>query len=241
MEHDTFASGIPVKNGWSVARNMVTGDKALIASLQADFKQKPGIYTAQFTISTIDKTAPPIPPGKFFAPIQAIAEIDWAVEGNTITRKISVANGASISGPGQAVRITIKDVSYISDSDFVLGQKYFVAATLTPGLRATAFPPILTIENKATTILPGGTASFPVPDNAGVTSVLVTVISSVGLAIPEQGVQVTQDGNFFTATAQYDPRAYEFVPLIPGTAKISVNNLTAANDMAVFVVWGIDG
>jgi hypothetical protein len=245
-----FTSGIEKKDGWSVSRELVSGDDSRVCSLQADFRQKPGIYTAQFLIATVD-LVPPQPPGPqllFYEPILAEAEIEWAVEGNTVKRRLSVLNGATISGPGQAVRIVVRDSTVLSSAPlpftYVLGQKYIVAVTLTPGLRAADSPPVLWSDNGiqagvVITINPGFDFVLPVPIDAGSKSVLVTV-ASAGTPIPEQAARVTQEDGLGIPMAAYDPRAFSFCPLVPGIAQLRLNNF-GVTDLLFSVFWGIDG
>jgi hypothetical protein len=239
MDGKGFTSGIEKKDGWSVGRAMLSGDKSRTASLQADFRQKPGIYTAQFTIVPTDLTPPP-PILAFYAPMRAEATIDWAVEGNTVTRKISVTNGASISGPGQAVRIVVEDTTVVVPGG-ILGQKYFVGITLVPGLRAAdGIPPIL--NESGVTFLPVTSSVLTnVPQNVGIKSVLVTVGTPSGAPLPEQTIQVYQYAPGGQLLALYDPRAYEFYPLMPGCVAILIQNNSATEPVATSVSWGVDG
>jgi len=244
MTHQSVSS-TDKKDGWSVGRILKSGDKSAVASLQADFNQRPGIYTAQFSITPIDPFIPPPPIVGYYAPIQAEAEIDWAVEGNTIVRKVSVANGMSISGPGQAVRIVIKDVTVGGGASLTLGQRYFTSVNVTPGLRAAdSIPPIYVPEVNVSIVAPGTTLVVPVPQNIGVKSLMVTVASLTGVPLPEQTVQVYQLGPSPTIQplAVYDPRAYQFAPVIPGCNNIMLQTALIAPDSAYFgLVWGIDG
>jgi hypothetical protein len=245
MTHQSIGS-TDKKDGWSVSRILKSGDKNAVVSLQADFKQKPGIYTAQFSIVPIDPFVPPPPIVGYYAPIQAEAEIDWAVEGNTIVRKVSVTNGLSISGPGQAVRIIVRDVT-IGDGtpSKTLGQKYFASVNVTPGLRATDnIPPTLVPEVSSTIIAPGTSIQVAVPQNSGVKSVLVAVASVSAVPLPEQCVQVYQLGPspVIQPLAVYDPRAYSFAPLVPGCNLLNIQNSgTSPDSIYVSVIWGIDG
>jgi hypothetical protein len=240
MDNKGFITGIQKKDGWSAGRQMTSGNKSQIVSLQADFLQKPGIYTAQFTITPLEPVPPP-PVIGFFAPIRAEATVFWAVEGNTVTRKLSVTNGASISGPGQAVRIVIADVTVGGVPSAQLGQPYFCAVTLVPGLRPTdGIPPLLNNDNA--TFLPApSSAPFNVPQNVGVKSLLVTVGTPSGAPLPEQQIQVYQYSAGGNLLALYDPRAYEFYPLMPGCVSILVQNNSLTEVVVCSVTWGIDG
>jgi hypothetical protein len=246
MTHQSVPS-TDKKDGWSVGRVLASGDKSIIASLQADFIQKPGMYTAQFSLAPIDLTPPPpiFPnPPNTFAPIKAEAEITWAVEGNTIVRKISVSNGVTISGPGQAVHIVIKDASVISPSlppHTVLGQKYFVAVTLTPGVRPSdTLPPVLFQANAVLGIPAGGAALIDIPQNVGVKSVLVTVADVAGNSILEQHAQTGQLGPAGNTMTLYDPRAFGFFPVLPGAVGIELLNKSGVT-LVFSVLFGVDG
>jgi hypothetical protein len=231
------------KRGWSASGEMVGGDTSKKVSLQAVFGS-PETYTIQFQLSTID------PPrggaGPYWAPTQAQARISWSVEGNTIERIVSVSDGTSVQGVGQGVRVVVEDVSGPIGTASVLGRRYNVSVSVAPGSRGSdSLPPILLDTNVQSTTAINTTTSIPVPQDAGVKSVMVTVYSLFGAVIPSGGARVFQqyDDAAGNLTA-YDPREANgggFVPLMPGVTNIVVQNNAVADTLVWSVIFGIDG
>jgi hypothetical protein len=223
---------------------MISGDRNAKVSLAANFKHT-GNFTAQFFLVPKPGAAPQPPPPdppNFFAPIQAEASIVWSIEGNSIKRLISVSNGSSITGVAQGVRIVVSDVTTTPSSPpILLGQSYFVGITVAPGVRGSdSIPPVLVRQSIVFVVLAASNIDIPLPLEAGAKSVLVTVADLAGTAIPDQGARVAQSDSSSSALAMYDPRAFGFCPLVPGTVKINVANLTASTQVYT-VIFGIDG
>jgi hypothetical protein len=181
-------------DGWSSNGILIALNYTKTVNLQAQFdKGGPGDYTAEFSISP-----PPFTRGAG-NPVQAEALITWAIEGNFVTRRISISNGATISGVAQAVRIQIMDVS--NPAVATAGQQYGVSVQVTKGIRATTMqPPTLTphpsVDDEVQTpiVQPFAQATYSVsaqggggagngngfielliPQDAGVISVFITV------------------------------------------------------------------
>lgn len=262
-------------DGWSANGQLLTVNYTKSINLQAQFGE-PGDYTAEFAFSpTLDSQG--------FARMQAEALITWAIEGNFVTRRISVTNGASITGVAQAVRIQIFDVSNPGATPANIA--YGVSVQVTKGARATTMqPPTLIphpfVNDQAVNpvtqpyaqgsylIAPEGGAGagnsdgftiIPVPPDAGVISIFVTVGFGVGpLGNPPAGYQaqgtapVIPDDMLSVLpfggadSAQYDPRKYPtWVPIVPGTQRVQLMNAMPPGGtnptVQFFVAFGIDG
>lgn len=230
---DRNASG-----GWSKSGTLrPQGSQKL--TMQADFSPNAGSFTVQFQI-----TDPNDPANSY---IRAVAQIEWAVDGNTNYRKITVAPGTSVSGVGQAIRVAILDDTPTGAVPAGGWKDYDVTVTVAPGTRASdTNPPLLTPEEDSgatVQIAAGGSTSFAVPDFSGAKSVMVMIYPAiVGGALPLDSIQVQQLANLIPK-ASYDPRLYAFTPLIPGTTSVKVtnHNVGFSNSALVSLVWGIDG
>lgn len=120
--------------GWSTSGTLQTGVTTNSVHLQANFEDSPGEYTVQFNVDAASNI--------FF---NALATLQWSVEGNTVTRVVTVGNGTSISGVGQGVRVSVVDATSI-DMCNIAGQgaaKYGVSISVIQGIRATTQQPVL--------------------------------------------------------------------------------------------------
>jgi len=148
QNYDTPKTGEP-KVSWSASGVMVSGDHSQTVSLQAIFR-KPGTYTASFSLNPIDDV---VVEG---SDIRAEATVEWSVDGNTITRVISVSNGTSIQGTGEGVRIVVNDVTVIAGTI----SRYAVTIDVAPGPRgAFNTPPILNRQTEIVGLAPGFSAT----------------------------------------------------------------------------------
>ncbi len=226
--------------GWSGSGEMITGDTSKEASLAANFS-KPSDFTVQFSLLPLGPDSPPPAlPLNYWAALQATATIRWSVKGVTLTRKISVTNGASLTGVGQGVSVVVDDTTSPISVHTLLGRPYKVGITVAPGTRGSdTNPPILWPDNAVRNVGHNGTTFYPVPQGCGVKSVLVTVSSNGNGPIPEQSIEVSQLDAVGTTLAMYDPRAYEFIPVLPGCVSIRIFNYGLA--FKVSTIFGIDG
>lgn len=223
---EEMSRGIDVigKIGWS-ASGILTQHGNKEVSLQANFPEATS-YIAQFSISGTDLRYK-----------QAEAEIKWVVEGNFVTRRITIANGVSIQGAGQAVSIKIRDVSPVVIPG--VATDYTVSVQVVPGSRgSTNNPP--TLAGDAHIVLGGASLNLNIPDNSGVISVAVLVENTLHNAIPDQAVNVRQQDAAGLDVALYDPRQYFWVPIQGSATVLRLENHTA--DPCVFtVIYGIEG
>lgn len=228
----TSEDGIP-QLGWSMAGNLQVGNTNAAVSLQVDFPI-PDYYTVQFGILPFtDPTAT--------GPFTPEATIDWVVAGNFIQRRISVGQGSSISGTGQACRVVLRDVT---NTGGVPGGIYGGTILITPGSRpAKGQPPILW-AGQAFNLAAAAGQTIMVPLDAGVISVDVEVSFPAGTVLTDVDVQVRQlDIAVATVLKQYNrPVAQnDFVPLVPGCGSLRITNNHASATAVITVIWGIDG
>jgi hypothetical protein len=94
------------KTGWGQSGNLITGNKTQRVSMQADFNVGVGAFdfTAQFSLT---------PPGGGLgdAVVNAEALIHWRVEGQEVTRRVTIGAGTAVTGTGQAVRVEMFDAT----------------------------------------------------------------------------------------------------------------------------------
>lgn len=237
-------------NGWSKTGPLVCGNSSSTVSMQADFSssnQGCGVYTIQFGINP--------PASKVFA---AIATIVWTIAGNTITRKFAISNGTTISGPGQAVSVTVSDdsaaVAVVTNGvgtvttlpiGYTPGQSYDVTISVAPGSRPsteqtpylTAFPVVYVLGAS------GGPTAFvtvPVPQNSGAVS--LQVLTSPGDMISPVQIEVTESNAAADTLVIYNVglAPTDHIPLVPGATQVTILNLTAGTPN-LQIIWGIDG
>jgi hypothetical protein len=230
----------------------------LSIQMQDDFDGKAQNFTAQFFVSNRIGYIPPsvpanpiIPPPIAIGNITPVGEILWSIGGNTQRRLISIYDGAVITGVAEHFAINATDATDLSDT--TNQTMYDVTITAAGGVRgSTALPPVYQtyIENNNTgdvefgtfTLAPTKQLVLVIPQNAGVTSVMVTAGSS-GTILTDTDFAFTQS-NGSGELKRYNPTLYNFVPLSPQATYITFHNLTAAIwgvSIDFSVTWGIDG
>lgn len=227
------SSVVNVSNyGWSQSGKLTTGDKNRSVSLQANFTTSQD-YTVEFGLE-------PNPLSN--DPIFAEALIQWSVEGATISRRVTVSNGTSVTGVGQAVHVVVKDnTSNVAGIGAPNAVEYGITIQVAPGTRGTdKQPPTLIASPSEYTVAPGGFTAVNIPQDAGAKSVFVTAWS--GTVMAEGKVQVDHIISN-TSFKTYDPRQYDWVPLTPGATQIGLTNNIAPGGANIFfsVTFGIDG
>ncbi len=198
----------------------------------------PETYTLQFSFVTVEAAAS----GKPFIPT-CKAIITWKVDGQHQRRVISIVSGASISAPCNAVDVKLQDEPLGGDN--TIGKKYKVQTTLSRGLRAnTQEPPtLLTVPSQG--IGTGASAVIPVPQDSGVTQMLLLlasgntadVFSETSVIVSMRDVAVPSP---FLLGTYYPLKCCHWMPLTPGTQEVVVTNGTGVTIFAT-VIWGIDG
>lgn len=248
------------KTGWSAAGKLTQGDVNRKVSLQAAFS-KAGEYTIQFGIKfppeREDEVGPPAVQGS--TPTRCNALITWSVEGNSISRVVTVTNGLQVTGTGQAVEVEIYDNSQEENGIPVAGDDYTAWVLVAPGSRAEkGQPPTLLSEFTNPTagvrglvLLEGGTTvDVPIPQDAGVISFYQTyrIMSETvaGGPYPIIVQQIYKGASPATVLEYHDLKGGlngEWVPLAPGANYIRLvfNDPDPLKTAYVSTIFGIDG
>lgn len=216
------------KSGWQQSGKLTTGNTNKAVTCQADFAPRAGYFTVQIGID-----------GFVGKSRNTEATIIFSVEGGQISRRITVGNGATISGPGQAVRVRVIDKTTVTP----LGSDYGVQIQISPGVRPTTEQP--------PTLYGGffqqgpGIVAIPIPQDAGVISVDVEAImqNAMGaiVAPPPNVVAKLLDSAGVALKIYYIGVDATFVPVPPNAAFLEIQNFDAANTALASVIWGIDG
>jgi hypothetical protein len=227
-----------MKTGWSASGKLTTKDSNGEVHLQADFgrqgesKGKAENYTVQFGI-----LYPPPNSAIDPVPVNSEALIQWVVEGNYVTRRVTVVNGQSLTGTGQAVKVSVKDNSIGGG----VPVDYEVSIQVTPGTRGGSIqPPTLTpaILPAALIIANGGQLAIPIPQDAGIIAVNASVFAA-GVVIAPNAVSVQHLGTA-SVLKEYDPREAIWVPLAPGSTQVILKN-NSGGPVKYSVTFGVDG
>ena len=223
---DTITGG-----GWSQSGTLFTRQPVPIVTMQANFPRA-SMYTVQFSV------VPPSAPGVF----DATATIQWTVKGNIIMRQCAVANGVSISGTGEAVKVTVADNTGANPL-IPIGSPYQVTISATPGSRpSTAITPTLHVFAAAQILGAANSLNIPIPQNAGVTGVMI--VASSDTAGSQVLLEVAESNGVFTTLTYAVETGVDlptFVPLTGNGTVLTVQNIDAANAASVQVFFSIDG
>jgi hypothetical protein len=182
--------------------------------------------------------------------VRCIAIVNFKAAGNQIQRILDIGSGVSISGNCDACDIKIQDQTWTVQGMGALS--YSVSCQITKGTRpATSLPPRLWSATSLTppnngifTILPGLSASVPVPQNAGVTSVEIVAVDLTTLTTGgSEQLFVTVDHEVGAAFNKfYVPTLVPgFVAVNPGTQLVRITNHSTTDTVTVSCSWGIDG
>jgi hypothetical protein len=229
------------KVGWSASGNLVTGNKLKQVSIQADFPRAE-TYCLEFNKFSSNLNS------NF--PIRAEAFIKWSVEGNSVSRRVSLVNGITIQGVAQAVNVVIKDITFAASPAPI---SYDVSVQVTPGTRGSnKFPPFLSPQDGFNSLTPGiPTANIIVPQDAGAISLLIEACGVGGggpfdfKPIPPGTLFVQMLQNLTIISVSEWSGSSEIVPIIPGTDMIRLSSdFAAAPGLASIqttTILGIDG
>lgn len=262
--------------GWGGFQNLVTGQGSGLGTeiiarpigpllqLQADFPVA-GPYTVAFNITTPTG----LPAGKNLFMAEAI--VRWKVKGFIVQRRVSIANGVTVSGEGQGVEVIVWDTTPTAAAQpyfagpFVAGTQYVVSAQVTKGTRATKEPqPILTpppsfngpgvpTSGTVTSVAPGiftfggvanETLSVPIPQDAGITAAKVLYVNTAAgnAADPEVQAGFFNTAGFLTAIWQpYSVQSPQWMPIPPGSNFFQITNGPTGNSGAITLYYAIDG
>jgi hypothetical protein len=210
-------------------------------SLQCQFNE-PDNYTVQFKVS--NRKIP------VTGNINPVATVTWFLGGNSLSRKLSVYDGASITGCASNVTVTVADETDRLDTS--PSQDYTVTIMTAKGSRADIQQPptysIYQLSNAGPNtrrlgcsfVLAGTSIIVPVPTEAGIVSVFGTASAPNGAVFPEGDLIIRQRNVTPLVVKQYDARNLGWVPISPQTVDIELINNSAV-DTLFGLTWGIDG
>lgn len=213
--------------GWSRSGDLKTADPNQPLSFQVNFPTA-GYYTLQFEVKPNANANG--------GSVKPIAEIVWTVGGNSVRRKVSVANGKSISGGGESIGVTIHDEATAIVSPQGL---YQVSFSVSPGSRPSENQPATLDGAAAVSLANAATLTVPIPQNVGVISALVVGADNIGATLPIFIVQELDASSL--VTKMYDSRTQSgFVAVNATSTQLEILNKSGATQ-AVSIIWGIDG
>lgn len=246
-DHNETVENSDMQKFLTAVTSIVSKTQQSTQQLQTQLPE-PGNYTVEFSITNIQPVAPAVTVGN----ITPVATISWALGGVHYERKISVFNGASITGVAEAVTIRVFDETDLSDTSNQTS--YDVSMSVAKGVRGSVIQPptyqqyLSPIAGGSplfgSVIIPGGANyTIPVPQNIGINSVMITYATII---LPTAGVLenlVSQDSASGTTLKLYNPKDYGFVPINPQIIALTLfNNDTNVGVSYIFnITWGIDG
>jgi len=255
-------SGGAFKDGWSKSGFLATGGVVIPApgnnrttqsiSTQAKFEKKEGGPGAQYFTMEFGVRRPPS--GVFFC----YADVTWSTEGNDVTRRISVCNGAVISGTAEYAKVSLFDgttADFLTASG-LLPEAYGVSVLITPGARpSTQQPPRLVVQEQGNSsgtpgfyqIIAGSSVLIPIDQNFGIISInsIAQVLAAPSFPIVAGDVTIEfkiSGINATVGTTDLFAVQGEWIPVPPGADQLKlINNRAAPNDILANVVFGIEG
>lgn len=247
--------------GWSGTADLVSMNPEVRRTFQASFVNADGAgsLTVQFDVDDPLLTAVPL---RFIAPT---ARITWSVEGNSVTRVVSVRNGMSITGVGEVIAIEIWDnaipINPLIPPLPAQMTPYKVNITIGPGTRgpsniAPTVIPYMSTVNLAGTALEGygvstvtnlglasGNAIIDLSEYQGVTGIFFT-ISNAYLAITATDIAVAGSAVGGAVTFQGTGLNQNvWIPVPPSTSAITfyLNPADVASTYIVSATLSVDG
>jgi hypothetical protein len=173
------------------------------------------------------------------------ATIKCSVAGNPVKRRITVANGTSISLPCSTVDVDVKDNA--PAGEFTPGDKYGVSITCSPGTRGCSMQfPFLVLRDATNhvdiDVGNGANVNIAVPPDAGGVALnFAARATQAGIVpIPPGSIAIKQMRGA-TILKEYDPVIFgQWVPLIGGTDTINISNFNAFH-IQCGLALGVDG
>ena len=194
--------------------------------LQADLDPA-AVFTVQFSTTPLN--------GADLTGNIPVAVIKFSVNGVTVIRKISVYDGAAISGPGQVCEVNAFDET----QDPTHSAPYFVGVTVTRGTRGGFDIPTLQSDPNHT-VNAGAQVNFFPEANTGAVMIRFDIgptnIASNSDLTKFVAQFVDASGNVLAAVQN----PTEWVPIPPGTVEIFFQNNDSVSAY-VRMVLGIDG
>src|ERR1700704_3977380 len=150
--------------GWSKFGSLYTAlPMKSQLSLQANFPVASN-YTVQFGVNQPAN-------GSVYT---AEGLVEWTVEGNHVSRRVSISQGVSLTAPSAAVKVTVLDTTVGGSSGVITDSEYKVGIQVAPGSRsAEQQPPTLFVSTISVT--PGTSGTFLVPTDSGAISAYISV------------------------------------------------------------------
>lgn len=253
------SDAMAMNDGWSASGFIATGGRRATTpngnlsqasiELDANFDSHLGGSGAEYY--TVQLGVNPPASGVFFGE----ALITWRTQGRIVTRRMSLANGAVLSGTSQACNVKVVDTTDpgLLAALGLSAEPYYVDVLITPGSRpSTQQPPRLLppIVGAGASAIPGifvvpgsGTIDIPVQQDAGV----ISFNASGVIGLPPGAKLSAGDVNIetligSTASGTYDLDAIQdsWVPLPPGVSvlRFANNNATGA---LITMTYGVEG
>jgi hypothetical protein len=223
-----------VKHGWGQGGILIAGNTDRQVGMACEFPQDYATsYTIQFRTS--------VPGG---GTVNPEALVTWSCEGQFVSRRLSIGNGASITGVGQAVTVKMID-NTPANLVTIPPVQYNVSAQVAPGFRgASELPPTLSAKNDASAfrfrVVGIGSVDIPIPADAGVNQVFITVVNDATGPVPDgTGYAIVLNGA--TAEKEWDvQRLPVWVPINPGATALRLS-VTTAVTLVFTVSFGVEG
>lgn len=244
-----------VKNGWSQSGNLITFNQNAGVVLQKEFPGA-GNYTVQFGIgNTFTIAANGSPTAAPNAVIRPRALISWNIHGSQVEREVSVVNGTSVSGQAEGVTVRLFDGLFTGMAG-VAGIRYPGLINVSKGIRPTPgqqapifYPDTGVLSTGPTVILDreitlAPTVSLEVDVPRGCTQVWVTAVDGANppTVLTAAEIQVTAlNSTALAAVASWFPLPPFWAQIPPTTDMIRITNFSAAKNINVSLIFGVDG
>jgi len=181
----------------------------------------------------------------------ALATVVFIVNGIPNVRLVSVGQGTEISGPADAITVSVIDDTPAAVNN--AGQDYAVSVTVVPGTRASTSEPLFADPDgglqQFLTAFGGAsdTTTVPVPQAAGINAMWISATPVALPAAPANPNVLVQE------VIGVDPTSLEpfqfglstpqavLQPIAPGTTSLTLLNQDQTNAVVVSIMWIITG
>lgn len=168
------------------------------------------------------------------------ATIVWKVDGQSLTRRITVLDGTVITGLCEGVSVSLRDVTnlfYSIPPD--PPKEYYIMVTICKNTRPSeANAPVLYTLPQAQ-INPGNAAIFPVPRGSGVMA--YRVLATTHQAETELRTVVARCTGVAPTFFYFPLLDNSWIPITPGAEQVLVNNESTTRECTAGVIWAIEG
>lgn len=233
-QDEDIEGGAKRKSGWSVGGVLTREERDNVVTMMQTFEEA-STYTLQFWVSA----SPEVVAVDNAHPRRVEADILWTVGGNTLRRTITVGEATTIQGNADGVQVIVRDAT-LPNVLFPDTSQYNVLVTLARGTRAPGTIPFFQGDAQVN-VNAGASVDIVIPSGIGVTGVLLPMSQSGGNFIPPSSTFVQEKlagpGN---ALFTFDPVVYEWVPIVPGAARLTLTNKNAFA-VQTSVLWQIEG